>query len=82
MGSHEEQDAKDLIRTEIQLLLRQYKRRVQTVAEGIYERQALAAAHGETHFDHTVAAKEAVAAALNEWLGVPLPAVEGKAIGR
>ena len=80
-SSHEKADALDVIRTGVQLHLRQYKRRVQTAAEAEYERLALEheRSHAAAPFDHLAAASKALSNATREWLGVESP-VETKAL--
>lgn len=82
MSNHEKADALDVIRTGVQLHLRQYKRRVQVAAEAEYER--LSGEHerssGKEPFDHLAAASKALGHATQEWLGVGSP-IETKALG-
>ena len=82
-STHEKADALDVIRTGVQLHLRQYKRRVQTAAENEYERLEKAHALSDTKesFDHLAAAAQALSIATKEWLGVDSP-VETKSLER
>lgn len=82
-NSHEKGDALDVIRTGVQLHLRQYKRRVQTAAENEYARLEKEHALGgsDKRFDHLAAAAEALGIATQEWLGVSSP-IETKSIER
>jgi hypothetical protein len=85
MTDHQKGDALDLIRTDLQLFLRQYKRRVQTEAEAIYARKSLEASRSDAPFDHLSAAREALEEAKGEWLGVsssPQKAIEGEVVER
>lgn len=82
-NGHEKDDALDVIRTGVQLHLRQYKRRVQTAAENEYERleKVHALGQGKEPFDHIGAATAALGAATKEWLGIESP-LEQKSLGR
>lgn len=82
-NAHEKDDALDVIRTGVQLHLRQYKRRVQTAAENEYERLEKIHALGNSKepFDHLAAATEALKIATQEWLGVSSP-MQAKALER
>lgn len=74
-NAHDKADALDTIRTELRLPLRQIERRMKTSSESYYLSAAAEAERTEdTSFNHIQAAKDAVARAKNEWLGISLPA--------
>lgn len=81
-SNHEKADALDVIRTGVQLHLRQYKRRVQVAAEAEYGRleSEYERSGRKDPFDHLAAASKALSHATQEWLGVGSP-IETKAIG-
>lgn len=71
-------DGLDLIRTDIQLELRRYKRRVQASAETDYEGRRAEYERTGTTFNHLEVAKECLAQAKADWLGIggPQKAIE------
>lgn len=81
MSDHHQADAYDLIRTELQLFLRTYKRRAQEDAEAKYDLLKSEAERLGLPFEHLTAAREALEIAKKAWLGTePLPTVEHKAL--
>lgn len=74
-------DGLDLIRTDVQLLLRRYKRRVQAAGESNYKSQvgelertnALLPAEEQVPIDHLEIAREALHQACSDWLGLEGP---------
>ena len=66
-------DGLDLIRTDIQLLLRRYKRRVQTSAEADFESRIAEYERTDTPFDHLEVARDCLDQASRDWLGISGP---------